>query len=148
MTPTSAKTPLENPELWEKIVLKLRHRHMPPVGMRRPDEHTYESVVGSLVKTLDDAAANHPNPGRTATFRRLNQFEYRNAIRDLLAIDVDVSALLPGDEASHGFDNVTVGNLSPTLLEKYLGAAQKISRLAIGSPIRRRAGTRSWFHRT
>ena len=63
VTPTSSKTPLENPELWEKIVLKLRHRHMPPIGMRRPDEHTYESVVGSLVKTLDNAAANHPNPG-------------------------------------------------------------------------------------
>ena len=140
VTPASAKTPVENPELWEKIVLKLRHRHMPPVGMRRPDERTYESVVGSLAKTLDEAAASHPNPGRTATFRRLNQFEYRNAIRDLLAIDVDVSALLPGDEASHGFDNVTVGTLSPTLLEKYLGAAQKISRLAIGSPIRSPGG--------
>ncbi len=115
---------------------KLRHRHMPPLGMRRPDERTYEAVVSALVKSLDQNAANHPNPGRTATFRRLNQSEYRNVIRDLLALDVDVSSLLPADESSHGFDNVTVGNLSPILLEKYLAAARKISRLAIGSPIR------------
>jgi hypothetical protein len=140
VSPNSAGIPAQNPELWEKIVTKLRHRHMPPLGMRRPEGQTYETVVTTLVNALDEAAASHPNPGRTATFRRLNQFEYRNAIRDLLAIDVDVSSLLPGDEASHGFDNVTVGNLSPTLLEKYLAAAQKISRLAIGSPIRSPGG--------
>ena len=71
--------------------------------------------------------------GRTDTFRRLNRTEYRNAIRDLLAIEVDVTSMLPSDESSHGFDNVTVGDLSPTLLERYLSAARKISRLAMGS---------------
>ena len=76
-----------------------------------------------------------PNPGRTDTFRRLNRTEYQNAIRDLLALDVDVSALLPKDDVSHGFDNVGVGEFSPTLLERYLAAAQKVSRLAVGSPL-------------
>src|SRR5204863_7794358 len=89
---------------------------------------------------LDRAAAAKPNPGRTDTFRRLNRTEYHNAIRDLLDLDVDVSALLPKDESSHGFDNVTVGELSPTLLERYLSAAQKISHLAIGSPMKSPGG--------
>jgi hypothetical protein len=74
----------------------------------------------------------HPNPGRTATIRRLTRTEYRNAVRDLLALDVDVSSLLPADESSYGFDNVTVGDLSPTLLDRYVSAAEKISRLAVG----------------
>ena len=75
-----------------------------------------------------------PNPGRTDTFRRLNRTEYRNAIRDLLALDIDAAALLPSDSASYGFDNITVGNLSPTLLESYVAAAEKISQLAVGRP--------------
>ncbi len=78
----------------------------------------------------------HPNPGRTETLRRLNRTEYQNAIRDLLALDIDAAALLPKDEAGHGFDNVTVGTLSPTLLDRYISAAQKISRLAVGAPRR------------
>ena len=88
-------------------------------------------------------AAAHPNPGRTDTFRRLNRTEYQNAIRDLLALDVDVETLLPNDDSSHGFDNVSVGGLSPTLLERYLSAAQKISRLAVGTPVRSPAPRRS-----
>ena len=91
-------------------------------------------MVSSLETSLDRAAAAKPNPGRTDTFRRLNRTEYQNAIRDLLALDVDVTSLLPGDESSHGFDNVTVGDLSPTLLDRYITAAQKISRLAVGQP--------------
>ena len=79
-------------------------------------------------------SASAPNPGRTDTFRRLNRTEYRNAIRDLLALDLDVAPLLPSDSASFGFDNVTVGNLSPTLLESYVSAAEKISQLAVGRP--------------
>ena len=75
-----------------------------------------------------------PNPGRTDTFRRLNRTEYRNAIRDLLALEIDPAALLPSDSASYGFDNITVGNLSPTLLESYVSAAEKISQLAVGRP--------------
>ena len=117
---------------WEKVVKKLRTRQMPPVGEPRPDDATYEAIVTSLETALDRAAAAHPNPGRTATIRRLTRTEYRNAIRDLLAVDVDVSALLPADESSYGFDNVTVGDLSPTLLERYLSAAETISRAAVG----------------
>ena len=117
---------------WEKVVRMLRARRMPPVGMPRPDERSYKAVLSALESALDSAAANHPHPGRTDTFRRLNRTEYQNAIRDLLALDVDVTVLLPADESSHGFDNVTVGNLSPTLLNRYVSAAQKISRLAIG----------------
>ena len=81
-----------------------------------------------------------PNPGRTDTFRRLTRAEYQNAIRDLLALDVEVASLLPSDESSHGFDNITVGDLSPTLLERYVSAARKISRLALGSPVRSPGG--------
>ena len=123
----------ESAEAWEKVVRKLRGRMMPPPGRPRPDEATYESLVSYLETSLDRSAAVHPNPGRTDTFRRLNRTEYQNAIRDLLALDVDVSALLPKDDVSHGFDNVGVGELSPTLLERYLAAAQKVSRLAVGS---------------
>jgi hypothetical protein len=113
---------------------------MPPPGLPRPDERTYEALVASLTESLDRAAAAKPNPGRTDTFRRLNRTEYQNSIRDLLAVDVDVAPLLPSDDASHGFDNVTVGELSPTLLERYLTAAQKISRLAMGRPGRSPGG--------
>lgn len=121
-----------HPGEWEKVVRRLRARQMPPAPLPRPDEASYQSLVRSLESTLDRSAAAKPNPGRTDTFRRLNRNEYRNAIRDLLALDVDVSSMLPADESSRGFDNMTVGDLSPTLLESYLNAARKISRLAIG----------------
>jgi hypothetical protein len=120
---------------WEKVVRKLRVRMMPPAGSPRPDDATYDALVGHLETALDRAAAAAPDPGRTETFRRLNRTEYQNAIRDLLDMDVDVASLLPRDDASHGFDNVAVGELSPTLLERYLAAAQKVSRLAVGSPV-------------
>jgi hypothetical protein len=123
----------ENPEIWEKVVRKLRGRMMPPLGRKRPDDATYNAVISSLEQSLDAAAASNPNPGRTATFRRLNRTEYQNAIRDLLSLEIDAAPLLPKDDASFGFDNVGVGNLSPTLLERYLAAAQKISRLALGA---------------
>jgi hypothetical protein len=128
------------PETWEKVVRKLRTRQMPPAGKPRPDENSYNSVVFRLAASLDSASAKHPNPGRTETFRRLNRTEYQNAIRDLLALDIDAATLLPKDDASHGFDNVTVGDLSPTLLDRYISAAQKISRLAIGAPRRSQGG--------
>ncbi len=130
----------QNTAVWEKAVRKLRARSMPPAGLPRPDESMYDSVVSSLESSLDRIAAAKPDPGRTDTFRRLNRTEYHNAIRDLLALDVDVSSLLPSDDSSHGFDNVTVGELSPTLLERYLSAAQKISRLAIGGSVRSPGG--------
>jgi hypothetical protein len=106
----------QHPEVWEKVVRKVRARQMPPAGLPRPDERTYGALLFSLEKALDAAADTKPNPGRTDTFRRLNRTEYHNAVRDLLAIDVDVASLLPPDESGHGFDNVTVGDLSPTLL--------------------------------
>jgi hypothetical protein len=125
---------------WEQVARKLRTRQMPPVGKDRPTDKTYDDVVTRLSSSLDRAAAKNPNPGRTETFRRLNRTEYRNAIRDLLALDIDGAALLPKDEASHGFDNVTVGDLSPTLLNRYVSAAEKISRMAIGAPRRAPGG--------
>ena len=126
----------EHADVWERVVRKLRARQMPPVGMNRPAESTYSSVVAWLSDSLDKACAGHPNPGRTDTFRRLTRTEYQNAIRDLLALDIDTAELLPRDEAGHGFDNVTVGDLSPTLLDRYISASQKISRMAIGAPRR------------
>jgi len=106
---------------------------MPPAKRKsRPTEGEYQSAINSLVATLDTAAAANLKPGRTETIRRLNRTEYQNAVRDLLALDIDATALLPADSASHGFDNVTVGTLSPTLLDRYISAAEKISRLAVG----------------
>jgi hypothetical protein len=124
----------EHPEIWEKVVRKLRGRMMPPLGRKRPDDNAYNTVVTYLESSLDRSAALNPNPGRVATFRRLNRNEYQNAIRDLLDVDIDVTPLLPKDDASYGFDNVGLSNLSPTLMERYLAAAQKVSRLALGLP--------------
>ena len=120
-------------DLWERALRKLRAGAMPPDGAPRPDEATYRGLITYLETELDTLAETNPNPGRTETFRRLNRTEYRNAIRDLLALDVDVASLLPRDDASFGFDNIGVVELSPTLMERYLTAAQKISRLAVGS---------------
>jgi hypothetical protein len=129
-----------NPELWEKVVRKLGTRTMPPAGLPRPDEATYLSILSTVESALDSAAAARPNAAPPDTLRRLNRSEYRNAIRDLLDLDIDIASLLPADDASHGFDNVTVAELSPTLLERYVAAARKISRLALGSPIRSPGG--------
>jgi len=128
-------------EIWEKVVRKLRARQMPPVGRKeRPDEAAYDATIRYLETSLDGAAAARPNPGRTATIRRLTRTEYRNAVRDLLALEIDVDALLPADDSSYGFDNVTVGDLSPTLLDRYISAAEKISRVAVGRPTRSPGG--------
>jgi len=130
----------EHSETWEKVVRRLRARQMPPAGLPRPEESAYAEIVDSLSSALDQAAAASPDPGRTDTFRRLNRAEYRNAVRDLLSVEIDAVALLPADESSHGFDNVTVGDLSPTLLDRYINAAEKISRLAVGRPGRAPSG--------
>jgi hypothetical protein len=122
----------ENTKEWEKVIRKLTTRQMPPADMPRPDEKSYEAAVSWLTSQLDALAARHPQPGRTEALRRLTRSEYQNAIRDLLALEVDVSDLLPADESSHGFDNITVTGLSPTLLNRYVSAAQKLSRLAVG----------------
>jgi mono/diheme cytochrome c family protein len=123
-------------EVWEKVVQRLRARAMPPAGMPRPDEASYNALVTYFETSLDRAAAAQPEPGRVKTLRRLNSTEYQNVIRDLLALEVDAASLLPKEDASHGFDSVNVAGLSPTLLERYLDAAQKISRLAVGSSVR------------
>ena len=128
----SADAVMQHPEEWEKVIRKLRGHYMPPPGSPRPDDATYTKVVSSLVSTLNSAAMAKPNPGRTSSVRRLTRTEYQNSIRDLLGIEMDVSSLLPADELSHGFDNITVAGMSPTLLEKYLNAAEKVSRLAVG----------------
>ena len=95
-----------NEALWERVLRKLRAGAMPPTGAPRPDPAAYGNLVNFLETSLDHIAASSPNPGRTETFRRLNRTEYRNAVRDLLALDVDISTLLPSDDASFGFDNV------------------------------------------
>ncbi len=125
---------------WEGVIRKLAARQMPPVGKDRPSEKEFDRLVATLGSVLDKVAAKNPNPGRTETFRRLNRTEYQNAIRDLLGLEVDVAALLPKDDASHGFDNVSVADLSPTLLNRYISAAEKISRLAVGAPMNKPNG--------
>jgi hypothetical protein len=124
----------DDAEVWEKVVRKLRTGSMPPQGMPRPDQITLDAVVAGLETTLDRAATTNPNPGRPL-LHRLNRTEYANAIRDLLALDVDAASLLPPDDSGYGFDNIAdVLGLSPILLERYLGAARKISALAVGDP--------------
>ena len=121
-----------NAELWEKVLRKLHSRTMPPQGARRPDENTYHALTAWLEGELDRAAAAHPRPGRPL-LHRLNRAEYANAIRDLLALDVDVAALLPPDDSAYGFDNISDAlGVSPSLQERYLSAAETISGLAVG----------------
>jgi mono/diheme cytochrome c family protein len=121
-------------EVWEKVVRKVRVGMMPPQGMPRPDAATQAALVSWLENTLDRGAAAHPNPGR-ALLQRLNRAEYANAIRDLLALEVDTTSLLPPDDSAYGFDNISdVLGFSPVLLERYIGAAERISSLAVGDP--------------
>lgn len=121
-------------ETWEKVIRKLRGGMMPPQGRPRPSSDDVYKLVSYLETSLDRAEANKPSPGRAA-IHRLNRTEYGNAIRDLLALDVDVTDLLPADDESNGFDNIAdVLKLSPSLLEQYLTASRKISSLAVGDP--------------
>ena len=121
-------------EQWEKVINKLRTRTMPPVGRPRPEIETYDALASWLESELVQYAADRPNPGRTEAFHRLNRAEYANAIRDLLVIDVDVNELLPADDIDqYGFDNMAdVLTVSPALMDRYLSAARKIGRLALG----------------
>ena len=124
----------EGAEVWEKVGRKLRFAAMPPPGRPRPDRAVVQSVVSTLETALDRAAAAQPDPGRRV-LHRLNRTEYGNAIRDLLALEIDVDALLPPDDSSYGFDNIAdVLKVSPSLLERYLSAARKISGVAVGDP--------------
>jgi mono/diheme cytochrome c family protein len=121
-------------EAWEKVVRKLRAGLMPPAGVRRPERAALDAFAAALETAIDRAAAANPNPGRTP-LHRMNRTEYANAIRDLLAIEVDPVTLLPADDSSNGFDNIAdVLGVSPALLERYVTAAAKISRVAVGNP--------------
>ncbi|MGH9786736.1 MAG: DUF1587 domain-containing protein, partial [Terriglobia bacterium] len=131
----AVENPSASAEVWEKVARKLRTRAMPPAGLPRPEETSYDSLAAYLETALDRAAAARPNPGRPAV-HRLNRPEYTNAIRDLLALDIDGASLLPGDDSGYGFDNNgDVLTVSPMLLERYISAAGKISRLAVGEPV-------------
>jgi hypothetical protein len=127
-----------NADTWEKVVTKLRTASMPPPGLPRPDGATYDAMATWLENELDRTAAANPNPGRRPPLHRLNRAEYQNAVRDLLALDhlpkeMDISALLPADDASYGFDNIADAlGTTPTLVERYLAAARKLSALAVG----------------
>ena len=122
----------QHPEEWEKVVRKLRTGMMPPASEPRPDPVQEAEFIAYLESGLDRLAARNPNPGRPA-LHRLNRTEYQNAIRDLLALEVDARALLPIDDASFGFDNIAASlNVSPALVERYANAADRISRLAVG----------------
>jgi mono/diheme cytochrome c family protein len=127
--------PSADGQIWEDVVRKLRTRSMPPQGMPRPDEASYNALATWLESELDRAAAAAPNPGRPL-IRRLNRAEYANAIRDLLALDIDVSSLVPPDDSAFGFDNNSdLLGTSPALLERYLVAADRVSALAVGAPV-------------
>ncbi|HVH56230.1 MAG TPA: DUF1592 domain-containing protein [Vicinamibacterales bacterium] len=121
----------DNSEVWEKVVRKVRTGAMPPAGRPRPDKITAMNTASWLEAELDSASLAHPNPGRPS-LHRLNRTEYRNAIRDLLALDIDAASLLPADNAAYGFDNIADAlSLSPALTERYLGAAARIAQMAL-----------------
>jgi mono/diheme cytochrome c family protein len=123
----------EATEIWEKVVRKLRGGMMPPLGAPRPDQPTIDGIVSLLETSIDRAALARPNPGRSP-LHRLNRTEYANAVRDLLALDIDATSLLPADDEANGFDNIAdVLKVSPSLLEQYLTASRKIAGLAVGA---------------
>ena len=122
-------------ETWEKVVVKLRSRAMPPPGRPRPSAAAYDATAAWLEGELDRTAAAHPDPGRPAALHRLNRTEYANAVRDLFGIDIDAAAMLPPDAQAYGFDtNADALSIEPALLDRYLTAAAKIARLAVGDP--------------
>jgi mono/diheme cytochrome c family protein len=160
LDPAEALDVGHSPETWEKVLGKLRSRAMPPPRARRPDNATYDAVTAWLEAELDRAAVANPNPGRPADLHRLNRAEYANAVRDLLGVQVDGTLILPPDEQAHGFDtNADALSVVPALLDRYLTAAAKISRLAIGDPtlrpaferytaVRNNSNDRTWLWQT
>jgi len=122
----------KNAETWEKVIRKVKTGMMPPSGARRPERAALDTFATEIEKRLDSAATRSPNPGKPA-LHRLNRTEYANVIRDLLALDIDVAALLPPDDATDGFDNIADAlGTSPALIQGYVSAAMKISRRAVG----------------
>lgn len=131
----TAVSVIENRELWERVVRKLRTGQMPPKGMTRPEQTALEMVTGWIEQQFERAdQLAKPDPGRV-TARRLNRAEYNNTVRDLLGVDIEPANDFPQDDSAHGFDNIADAlSLSPTLMEKYMAAAEKISRLAVFGP--------------
>jgi mono/diheme cytochrome c family protein len=129
-------TPGANADTWERVIAKLRAGSMPPPGRPRPDAATYQAVASWMETEIDRAWAAHPNPGRTSAVHRLNRTEYNNAVRDLFALELDVTSLLPGDDTADGsFDNFAdVLSISTAHLERYLSVARQVTRLATGLP--------------
>src|SRR2546423_1546292 len=124
---------IEN-SVWEKVLRKVRTGEMPPAGLPHPEPAVLKAFTASIESALDQAAATNPNPGRPA-IHRLNRAEYSNAIRDLLALDIDPGSTLPADDSGYGFDNIgDVLSVSPILLERYMSMGRKISRFAVGDP--------------
>ena len=120
-------------DTWEKVVVKLRSRSMPPAGIRRPDNAAYDATADWLERELDRSAQARPNPGRPADLHRLNRVEYANAVRDLLGLEIDPAAMLPADTQAHGFDNnADALAMEPALLDRYLTAAARIARTVVG----------------
>ena len=123
----------ERADLWERVLKKLRMGLMPPTGRPRPDQATYDALGSWIEGEIDSVASARPNPGRTAAFHRLNRTEYSNVIRDLLALDIDVTSMFPAEPSTFGLDNIAeVLSLSPALMARYTSAARRISRLAVG----------------
>jgi hypothetical protein len=131
-----ATKPTTHADKWERVIGRLRSGTMPPRGLPRPDEATYNAVASWLETEIDRAAAAKPNPGRSNTVHRLNRTEYNNAIHDLFALDVDVTPLLPGDETADGsFDNnADVLTITTSHLERFMSVARQLTRLATGLP--------------
>src|SRR5262249_39901812 len=132
-------SPAANPELWERVIAKLRAGSMPPAGRPRPDAATYQALAAALEAEIDAAWIGHPAAGRVSAVHRLNRAEYNNAIRDLFALDpasIDVKPLLPGDETADGsFDNFADSlSISTAHLERYLSVARQVTRLVTGLP--------------
>jgi hypothetical protein len=124
--------PGDSPGVWEKVLRKVRMGQMPPPGVPRPAAPESAALVAYLETSLDRAAMAHPNPGRTSP-HRLNRAEYSNAIRDLLALDIQAGSMLPVDDSGYGFDNIAdVLTISPALFERYMSAARQVSALAVG----------------
>src|SRR3984957_8128433 len=128
-----ADNPSNSHETWEKVIVKLRSRAMPPPKLPRPDNATYDKVAAWLESEIDRAAAGHLNPGHAASLHRLNRAEYANAVRDLIAVDVDAQAMLPPDAQAFGFENNAEAlSMQPALLDRYVSAAAAIARRAVG----------------
>lgn len=119
---------------WEAMLRRIRTRQMPPSDAERPDENEYEKATSAIGRLLLARFEKFPTIPRVGSIRRLTRFEYQTAVKDLTGVELDISQLLPPDETSQGFDNITVEELSPLALQRYISAAQKISRLAVGAP--------------